>query len=114
LDNERFGDAKAWHPAGEDMSERLHRAKLQQEAIRQVLLRDWDPIGVGDIPEAQDEYDSYIGQIYGMLIRRQPRQKLVDFLWWAETVNMGLYGNRQRTERVADMLLQLAEGFTTL
>jgi hypothetical protein len=91
------------------MNERLHRAQIQQEAIRQVLLRDWDPIGVAHVPEAQDEYDSYVSQIYGLLIRRERRQKLVDFLWWAETVNMGLYGNRQRAERVADLLLQLAE-----
>jgi hypothetical protein len=91
------------------MSERIHRAKCQQDAIRQVFLRDWDPIGVANIPEAQDEYDSYISQIYGMLIRREPKHKLVDFLWWAETEHMGLYGNRRRTERVADLLLQLAE-----
>jgi hypothetical protein len=97
------------------MNERLHRAKSQQGAIRQVLLRDWDPIGVADVPQAQNEYDSYISQIYGMLIRREPRHKLVDFLWWVETEHMGLYGNRQRTERVADLLLQIgqdAEGKT--
>jgi hypothetical protein len=35
-----------------------------------VLMREWDPIGVADVPEAQDEYDSYISQTYGMLIRR--------------------------------------------
>jgi hypothetical protein len=91
------------------MNERLHRAKSQQDAIRQVLLRDWDPIGVSELPQAQDEYDSYISQIYGMLIRREPRHNLVDFLWWVETEHMGLYGNRQRTERVADLLLQLAQ-----
>ena len=89
------------------MNERLRRAKDLQDAIRQVLLRDWDPIGVADVPQAQDEYDSYISQICGMLIRREPRHKLVDFLWWVETKQMGLYGSRQRTERVVDLLLQL-------
>jgi hypothetical protein len=91
------------------MSERRQRAKDLQDAIGQVLVRDWDPISVADVPQAQDEYDSYISQIYGLLIRREPRHNLVDFLWWAETQNMGLYGNRQRTERVADLLLQLVE-----
>ena len=81
-----------------------------QNSIRQVLLRDWDPIGVVGVLEAQDEYEAYIGQIYGMLIRREPRHKIVDFLWWAETENMGLYGNHLRTERVADLLLQLHGG----
>ncbi|WP_272939013.1 hypothetical protein [Sinorhizobium meliloti] len=27
--------------------------------VRDVLLRDWDPIGISDIPEAKDEYDAY-------------------------------------------------------
>jgi hypothetical protein len=64
---------------------------------------------VADVPEAQDEYDQYINQIYGMLIRREPKYKLVDFLWWAEAENMGLYGNKRRTEKVADSLLHLID-----
>jgi hypothetical protein len=31
--------------------------------IRRVLMERWDPIGVNGIPEAQDEYDSYIGGV---------------------------------------------------
>lgn len=91
------------------MSEFLRRAKSCQDAIREVLMREWDPIGVTDVPEAQDKYDSYINQIYGLLIRREPKYKLVDFLWWAENENMALYGNRKRTEHVADLLLQLTD-----
>lgn len=91
------------------MSERLQRAKSDQDAIRAVLMHEWDPIGVGDVPQAQDEYDSYIPQIYGMLVRREPKHKLVDFLWWSETEHMGLYGNRHRTERVADLLMQIGD-----
>jgi len=89
------------------MSEYIEQAKSYQEAIRLVLLREWDPIGVANVPQAQDEYDSYVSQIHGFLIRHEPRHKLVDFLWWAETEHMGLYGNRQRTEKVADLLLQI-------
>jgi hypothetical protein len=32
--------------------------------IRQVLLKEWDPVGVGKDTDIQDEYDSYIGGIY--------------------------------------------------
>jgi hypothetical protein len=42
---------------------REHRAK-----VREVLMREWDPIGVRDAPEAQDEYDSYVGKAYVMLM----------------------------------------------
>jgi hypothetical protein len=37
-------------------------------AIRQVLLDVWDPIGIKDVKEAQDEYDSYLGGIYELLV----------------------------------------------
>ena len=91
------------------MNERLAQARSLQEAIREVLLREWDPIGVVGIFEAQDEYDSYVSQIYGLLVRREPSHKMVDFLWWAETEQMGLCGNRCRTEQVAERLIQLPE-----
>jgi hypothetical protein len=91
------------------MSDFLRRAKSYQDTIRELLMREWDPIGVAGVPQAQDEYDSYISQIHAMLVRREPKHKLVDFLWWTETVHMSLYGDRQRTEHVADLLLGLME-----
>lgn len=42
------------------MSKHLDQAKQLQDAIAEILLREWDPIGVVDTPEAQDEYDSYV------------------------------------------------------
>jgi len=89
------------------MSERLQHARDYHAAIREVLMRQWDPIGVAGIPEAADEYDSYIGQLYGLLVRREPLHKMVDFLWWVETQHMGLAGNRRKTEVVAERLLRL-------
>src|SRR5262245_24624783 len=35
------------------------RAAQVQDSIRQVLLRDWNPIGFGD-SSPEDEYDRYI------------------------------------------------------
>ncbi len=39
------------------------KGRAIQESIRQVLLREWDPIGVRDVAEAQDEYDGYVGGV---------------------------------------------------
>lgn len=85
--------------------EKLSRAQVFHALIRKRLLTDWDPIGVGDSPEAQDEYDGYIPQIYRMLIQQKTRAELFDFLWWAETVHMTLAGNRMATERLVDRLM---------
>lgn len=32
----------------------------------------WDPIGVKDEPNAQDEYDSYLGGVYELLVSGHP------------------------------------------
>jgi len=51
-------------------SEKLLWIKSFISDIRSVLLNDWDPIGVGDIPGASDEYDRYIGPIMGILAQK--------------------------------------------
>ena len=71
------------------MSKYRDSARRYHERIRAILLKEWDPIGVADVPQARDEYDSYVGQIYAMLIRHEARHALVDHLWQVETVHMG-------------------------
>ena len=69
----------------------------------------WDPIGVNGIPEAADEYDSYIGDFYEMLVTRRPRQEIIDRLAYLEGDHMGLPHLRselpRKLEVVADALL---------
>ncbi|HBR56248.1 MAG TPA: hypothetical protein DEA22_02055, partial [Blastocatellia bacterium] len=43
------------------------RALEIYDSIRQVLLREWDPIGVANEPGLENEYDGYIGPVYRML-----------------------------------------------
>jgi hypothetical protein len=89
------------------MKDQPGRAKQYNAAVCSILLHAWDPIGVADIPEAQDEYNMYASEVASLLMRGEPRQKLVDHLWLIETKNMGLPGDRPRTEAAADRLLQL-------
>ena len=89
------------------MGDNKERSRRYHRAIREILLRDWDPIGIGDVAEAQDEYDSYIPGIYGRLIHRIPEQELFDHLWQIETQQMGLAADRRKTEQAARKLLLL-------
>ena len=89
------------------MSDYKDRARRYHHAIREILLRDWDPIEVGAIAQAQDEYDSYIPGIYGRLIHRISEHELFDHLWQIETEHMGLFGNRGKTQQAAQKLLLL-------
>jgi hypothetical protein len=89
------------------MSDHLNNAQRYHAAIHQILMSRWDPIGVRNVPEAQDEYDAYVTGIYGRLIHRAARHELLDYLWWVETEHMGLRGDRQRAESVVDELLEI-------
>ena len=75
--------------------------------IKKAIIEEWDPIGVGYLPEAQDEYDSYISMIYELLFLRRPKSEIFDFLWWVETQHMGLKGEKIKTEQFAQRLIDL-------
>jgi hypothetical protein len=49
-------------------------------AIRRVFLDVWDPIGIKDAPNAQDEYDSYLGQTFELLMANADDAELNDYL----------------------------------
>lgn len=96
------------------MSQYEGRAKRYHEAIRKAFLTEWDPIGVREIREAQDEYDGYVGSVYKLLIQRSPVSKIFDYLWWLETEQMGLAGDRPTTQRFAERLARLPDEIESL
>ena len=57
--------------------------------IRQVLLNVWDPVGIRDEPNSQNEYDSYIGRISDLLQNHATEAEVMDYLLWAVRENMG-------------------------
>lgn len=89
------------------MREELQRARTLQQKIRAILLEEWDPIGVIEIPDARDEYDGYVPDIYAILISQKPINDVFDYLLWAEAEHMGLTVNRQRTQRISEQLFAL-------
>lgn len=90
------------------MNETLReRTSRFHAAIRELVMRQWDPIGVASIPEAADEYDSYIPAIYKLLIERRSVTEIFNYLWWLETEHMGLIGDRQATEEFATRLIEI-------
>jgi hypothetical protein len=91
------------------MSHLAEKAKRYHSLIHEILLKDWDPIGISHVPAAQDEYDSYVVEVHRLLSRQVLQCEIVDYLWWVETQHMGLCGNRQRTEQVASKLVNLVQ-----
>jgi len=77
-----------------------------QNQIRDVLNRDWDPIGVADIVD--DEYDSYIGRIHSLLAERASDKDISAYLLWVEVERMELTGTS------IDQRLQVARNLQNL
>ena len=66
---------------------------LDQAALRLihlVLLVDWDPIGVFEYPNCDDEYDRYIPGFYTLLRGGATEDALCEYLRSIEEKNMGL------------------------
>lgn len=78
-----------------------------EDSIRQVLVQDWDPIGVGD--RSPDEYDGYIQPIYWMLMKSRSEDEIAKFLRKTKTKDMGMFdwfgGSHHR--KIAQKLLGL-------
>ena len=76
--------------------------------IRHVLLEVWDPIGIKDEPNAQDEYYSYIGDLYELLVSHADDSQVIDFLHWAAHDHMGLDGaSRSDMETTVEALKKI-------
>jgi len=58
--------------------------------IRTILLRIWDPIGVKDEQNAQDEYDSYIEGTYELLLKGATERQVNEHLLLIVRDRMGL------------------------
>ncbi len=71
------------------MTSREVRAKEIQRAIGEVLLRNWDPLGVKDEPQAQDEYDAYVGGVYHLIASGATAKQIAEHLVRVETDRLG-------------------------
>jgi hypothetical protein len=80
--------------------------KADVDAIRQVLMSEWDPIGCG-VPD--DEYDGYIPAIYHFMHARASVEELASHLQEIETQRMCLAARPEVNSRVAQGLLRLME-----
>ncbi len=89
----------------------MHISQQDYDTVRNVVLREWDPIGVSQFAGAQNEYDSYVPGICTMLIAGRTARELADHLWQIETVSMGLSGDRPHTEAIARRLCAIRDRF---
>ena len=74
------------------------------DEIRRVLMEYWDPIGIKDAPMAQDEYDSYVSDIYQLLKSGANVSTIIEHLKQIISVNMGMEPKYVDNRRTAEEL----------
>ena len=67
-----------------------HESRRIRVEIRHVLLNVWDPIGVKNEPNAQDEYDCCLGSLFTLLMTNATDDQIAEYLWRQGTEHMGL------------------------
>lgn len=75
--------------------------------IDEILWQDWDPIGINYMEQIRDEYYGYIPQVLNLKIQGADKNKISDYLYKMETINMGTNGNIQNCEFVAEKIINL-------
>ena len=74
-------------------------------AVREILFREWDPIGVNGHPLCINEYDSYAPTICRMLRSGADEFKLTAHLRRLATDSIGWPGSKDDKHRKAARLL---------
>ena len=75
--------------------------------IDEILLNAWDPCGISGIPEANDEYRSYLPQVFKLALDGGSPSDIAKYLLSVERDRMGLSAaNNQQCEKIAAMVLE--------
>lgn len=75
-------------------------------AVDEVLHYIWDPIGVAGMPQARDEYYSYLPQVFGRIKEGAAATDIADYLSKMSTEHMGLAENWGRDFKAATTLVE--------
>jgi len=67
--------------------ERSREGRLR---VREILLREWDVLGISDFPEAHRQYDAYAAKVYVMLMdERSGEDAIAAYLYQTATDRIG-------------------------
>ena len=92
-----------------------HKYTVQEtalyKAIDEILLNDWDPIGISNEPGARHEYYSYLPLVYDMARNNKTAEQIGSYLFSIETNAMGIPSTLERCISVAERILETKQKF---
>lgn len=87
------------------MMDKYESRRIRAE-IRRVLMTVWDPIGVRYEPNAQDEYDSYLGDVFALLTSGASDDQINEHLLRIVTERMELPAKKEDMQSTVSALRQ--------
>ena len=75
------------------------------KSVDEILWNEWDPIGVNDVAP-RDEYQSYVPEIFSLLIQNRTDKEIADRLYKIETETIGVIGSREHCLTIAKKLIE--------
>lgn len=82
--------------------------KLRQH-VHHILHHEWDPIGVKDVADCENEYSGYVSGILRLLGAGADQTKIEAHLVRLQNESMGLPRVSERTNAAATKLADLAK-----
>ena len=82
---------------------------LLYKKINDLLLRDWDPCCVYGVPEARDEYFSYLPHVFKLATEGANPEKIANYLLSVEKEQMGCKGDKKLCMRIANIIVNEKE-----
>lgn len=80
-------------------------------AVDEVLHYVWDPIGVSGVPQARDEYRSYLPQVFELVRCGSDENPIARYLNEIATERLGLTESAENDLAVGRHLLEWKESF---
>ena len=94
-----------------------YQSRENRARVRELFMREWDPIGVAGSAGGEGEYDPYVARAYVMLMdENATADEIADYLYWVTTAGMGMSESAERKERseeTARILVSMKPEFLT-
>ncbi len=88
------------------MIDKYESRRIRAE-IRRVLMTVWDPIGIRNEPNAQDEYDGYLGGVFALLTGGASDDQINEHLLRIVIERMGLPAKKEDMQGTVSALRQI-------
>ena len=76
--------------------------------IREVLIRDWDPLGLSDAPGTPDDYDAVARELHALITDPETTaERIAAYLRWVESAQMGLQRRPGMAKAAAQRIMAL-------